>query len=238
MTAPPPATGPFAGRPYASDLALGATGLLRDFNAAGVLVPADVHVASRLGALLGEADERVLLAVALTVRATRTGSVVLDLARAATQTAANPDDADGGPGVAAALPWPEIEGWIAACAVSPLTSGATPAARLRGSRLWLARYDAQEHQVAAELRSRTAECPDDLDLDLLRAGLARLFPKKADADQRTAAAVCALARVSVLAGGPGTGKTTTVSKVLALLKEQHPGWRVALAMTRLIVPVS
>ncbi len=35
--------------------------------------------------------------------------------------------------------------------------------------------------------------------------------------------------MSVLAGGPGTGKTTTVSRLLALLREQHPDWRIALA---------
>ena len=35
--------------------------------------------------------------------------------------------------------------------------------------------------------------------------------------------------MSVLAGGPGTGKTTTVSRLLALLREQHPEWRIALA---------
>ena len=33
----------------------------------------------------------------------------------------------------------------------------------------------------------------------------------------------------MLAGGPGTGKTTTVSRLLALLREQHPEWRIALA---------
>jgi exodeoxyribonuclease V alpha subunit len=95
--------------------------------------------------------------------------------------------------------------------------------------LWLARYDAQEQQVVDELRARTADLPDDLELAVLRTGLDRLFPRTDDADQRLGAAVCALARVSVLAGGPGTGKTTTVSKVLALLREQHPTWRVALA---------
>jgi exodeoxyribonuclease V alpha subunit len=41
--------------------------------------------------------------------------------------------------------------------------------------------------------------------------------------------VCALARVSVLAGGPGTGKTTTVARLLGLLREQHPEERIALA---------
>lgn len=223
---------PRAPSPYAVDLALGARGLLARFNAAAVLAPADVHVATRLGALLGETDERVLLAVALTVRATRSGSVVTDLREVAATTTANPDDADGGPDVAGELPWPDVEDWVAACAASALTSAPDeePApVRQRGSRLWLARYDAQEQQVADELLARTADLPDDLDPDVLRAGLDRLFPAPGDADQRAAAAVCALARVSVLAGGPGTGKTTTVSRLLALLKEQHPQWRIALA---------
>ena len=46
---------------------------------AGVFEPADVHVAQRLTALGGEADERVALAVALVVRALRGGSVCVDL---------------------------------------------------------------------------------------------------------------------------------------------------------------
>ena len=48
-----------------------------------VLAAADVHVAQRIGALAGETDDRVLLAVALAVRAVRTGSVCLDLATVA-----------------------------------------------------------------------------------------------------------------------------------------------------------
>ena len=38
--------------------------------------------------------------------------------------------------------------------------------------------------------------------------------------QRMAAATAVLRRVSVIAGGPGTGKTTTVARVLALLEAQ------------------
>jgi len=68
---------------YDATLARRATGLLREFNAAGVLTAADVHVAQRLGQHGVEDDEQVLLAVALTVRGTRHGSVVLDLATAA-----------------------------------------------------------------------------------------------------------------------------------------------------------
>ena len=66
----------------------------------------------------------------------------------------------------------------------------------------------------------------DIDLALLRAGLATLFrevdPKSADPDhlQPLAAAAAVLRRVSVIGGGPGTGKTTTVARLLALLDQQ------------------
>src|SRR5687767_2942103 len=66
--------------PYDHRFALGASGLLGAFNGAGVLVAADVHVATRLGRLGGEADEAVLLALALAVRGVRLGSVCVELA--------------------------------------------------------------------------------------------------------------------------------------------------------------
>ncbi|WP_298802743.1 exodeoxyribonuclease V subunit alpha [uncultured Pseudokineococcus sp.] len=230
-----------SGDPRAGDLALRASGLLRDFNRAGLLHAADVHVARRLGALAGEEDEAVLLAAALVVRSTRQGSVVVDLATARDTTAADDVDdeaddgapstaegaADGGAaggGAADAVVWPG-EDWAARVAASPLADGPL---RVEGGRVWLGRYRDQEELVARELATRAADVPDDLDAGVLRRALDRLFDR-ADADQREAAAGCALARVSVLAGGPGTGKTTTVSKVVALLREQHPTWRVALA---------
>jgi exodeoxyribonuclease V alpha subunit len=56
-----------------------------------------------------------------------------------------------------------------------------------------------------------------------------LAPGEADR-QQLAAAVSALGSVTVLAGGPGTGKTTTVARLLALLRDQPgPALRVALA---------
>ena len=50
-----------------------ASGLLATFNQAGVLRPADVHTAQALGRMGREDDERVLLALALAVRALRNG---------------------------------------------------------------------------------------------------------------------------------------------------------------------
>ena len=57
--------------PYEARIAAGASGLLREFNRAGVLSAADVHVSRRLATLGSEADETVLLAVALAGRAPR-----------------------------------------------------------------------------------------------------------------------------------------------------------------------
>ncbi|MGH8868431.1 MAG: exodeoxyribonuclease V subunit alpha [Actinomycetes bacterium] len=216
---------------YDASRALRADGLLGTFNRAGILSAADVHVGRRLGAIGGEEDEAVLLAVALAVRSTRHGSVVLDLATAEATTSADDEEHDGEPGEDGeptaddvGLVWPED--WVARCAASPLAGGPL---RMHGSRVWLARYWDQEEQVARELLERSAVRPDDLDLEVLAAGLDRLFAVRADDDQRLAAACCALSRVSVLAGGPGTGKTTTVGRLLALLREQYPSWRIALA---------
>jgi exodeoxyribonuclease V alpha subunit len=213
---------------YEASLALRATGLLAAFNHGGILSAADVHVADRLGAIGGESDDAVLLAAALVVRSTRHGSVVLDLATAEETTSpdVDADDAEA-PAVDVPLDWPGHD-WVARVADSPLVGDGAPL-RMAGSRVWLARYWDQEEQVARELRERCASQPDDLDLVVLAAGLDRLFVAGEDDDQRSAAETCARSRVSVLAGGPGTGKTTTVSRLLALLREQHPGCRVALA---------
>ena len=62
-----------AADPADARLALRASGVLAEFNRAGVLTAADVHVAMRLGALAGVADEAVLLAAALAVRGAAPG---------------------------------------------------------------------------------------------------------------------------------------------------------------------
>ncbi|MFZ0041633.1 MAG: hypothetical protein WAK93_10020, partial [Solirubrobacteraceae bacterium] len=93
-----------------------ASGLLKEFNQAGVLSAADVHVARRLGALAGEDDEIALLAVALAVRAPRLGHVHVDLRRIRDTAAVDAED----PVDLEALAWPEAKPWLERVAVSPL----------------------------------------------------------------------------------------------------------------------
>jgi hypothetical protein len=95
---------------FDSTLALAATGILRDFNRAGVILAADVHVASRLTMLLAESNESVALACALVARAVRAGSICLDL------TEVRDEVGDDG----AELTWPALDEWLAALAASSL----------------------------------------------------------------------------------------------------------------------
>lgn len=197
--------------PFDTRLALGATGLLRAFNVAGVLSAADVHVAQRLGRLGAEGDEAVLLAAAFAARAPRSAHVCVDLATVRERVAVDTDL----PVDVRALPWPE--GWLERVAASVLVGGPL---QLDGTRLYLDRYWREERQVAADLRARGGLEAPEVDEALLSAGLSRLFGTDAGDLQRLAAATAVSRRFAVVAGGPGTGKTTTVARVLALLHEQ------------------
>ena len=102
---------------------------------------------------------------------------------------------------------------------------------LDGRRLYLGKYWHFEQQVSDALRERMT-LVDNLDRTRLAQGLDRLFgdPQEDPIDwQRVAAAIAVSRRFVVISGGPGTGKTTTVVKVLALLLEQDPTLRIALA---------
>jgi exodeoxyribonuclease V alpha subunit len=221
--------------PTSRRLALRATGLLRAFNEAGVIEAADVHVAARLGELGQEPDEQVLLATALTVRAARSGAVCVDLATV------HDSASEAEPGAAATLPWPEPSGWQAAVEHSALAR--LGVLRVDHGLLYLDRHWREEKQVCEDLLRRLElDRPDlergpALDEGRLAAAAARLFPASPTdtwAEQRMAALAAARRWTTVLTGGPGTGKTTTVARMLALAAEQfeaHHGQppRIALA---------
>lgn len=198
-------------------IAADTTGLLRDFNHGGVLDAADVHAAQRITALADEPDETVELALALTVRALRNGSVCLDLSAVAADTDA-PE-----------LAWPEPVAWLAAVRGSRLVD--KQVLRIYQDRLvYLDRYWREEEQVCADLLALSAPGTAPAELP----GFERLFPAGRFDEQRAAAEIALSQPVTVLTGGPGTGKTTTVARLLALVAEQaelsgKAGLRIALA---------
>jgi exodeoxyribonuclease V alpha subunit len=209
--------------PFDVRLARAAPGPLRAFNDAGVLSSADVHVARRLARIGGcEGDDAVLLALALAARAPRLGHVLVDLATIRDTVAVDteePIDLD-------ALPWPDVAGWRDAVAACPLVGDADDRPlRLEGTALYLDRYWREERAVAGALRARAgtpAAMAADADADALDAALSRL-------DAGDAGAAAARGRLAVIAGGPGTGKTTMVARVVALLATLGEARLVALA---------
>ncbi|WP_322025318.1 AAA family ATPase [Burkholderia sp. BCC1977] len=103
----------------------------------------------------------------------------------------------------------------------------------RHDHLYLSRYFDYERRLADALvaQAGVAAPGDALAPGRLRDSLARYFgPATGDVDwQRVAAIVALTGRVTIVSGGPGTGKTTTVVGVLACLLDAHPGLRIALA---------
>ncbi|KAA0020076.1 exodeoxyribonuclease V subunit alpha [Antrihabitans cavernicola] len=211
-----------------------ATGLLRTFNEAGVLAAADVHVALRLAKLTGEDSEPVLLATAMTVRAVRAGSVCLDLRRLRDVTIDEESGVDDDQVDLSTLPWPELDDVIAALRKSRLVIGG-PAGPLRplrlvdtaeGELLYLDRYFRQEQTIRHALDARASVQPT-VDARVVYEKLAELFvdpsgtQTSAPDRQRIAAAVAATRWTTVIAGGPGTGKTHTIARILALLVAEH-----------------
>ena len=101
---------------------------------------------------------------------------------------------------------------------------------LADTRLYLRRYFDSEQRVATAIRARLQPVSPDSTDAALRTGLQQLFDAP-DATstaahnsqpdwQRVACAIAARSRFSIITGGPGTGKTTTVVRLLALLQTQ------------------
>ena len=103
---------------------------------------------------------------------------------------------------------------------------------LEAGALYLARLHSYEQALAEALTARAATTLlPDAALEARASRLARLFPSEEDPDwQRVAAATALDRRLAVIAGGPGTGKTTTVARLLVLLLEgAEDGVRIRLA---------
>lgn len=116
---------------------------------------------------------------------------------------------------------PSLQQWLRVLQSSTVVTdpGGSAPLVLDNGLLYLARYHHYESQVALEIARRSM--PQDIDEQWLALRLQHYFPvqEKSFDGQKLAAAIALTRRFSLIAGGPGTGKTTTVVKVLALLRE-------------------
>lgn len=108
---------------------------------------------------------------------------------------------------------------------------------LAGSRLYLRKFWRYEQEIAQALQLRlNAPAPIALEASIYRAMIDPLFPNSEVGVnwQKVACALASRNRVTIITGGPGTGKTTTVVRLLALLQQiqsqaQEPMLRIRLA---------
>lgn len=105
----------------------------------------------------------------------------------------------------------------------------TPLVRRADGSVALFRDDVAERSLARALRAMVEDVREGAVADGTREAFARLFPEAPPEGAALAAVAALRSRLTVITGGPGTGKTTTVVRILALLLSEDPSLRVAIA---------
>lgn len=178
------------------------------------------------------ADPLVLAAAVLAAHAVTQGHAGLCLAEAAS-VLAEPVEAD----------WPSLAQWQAALAGSRwvdagctalATSGQAAVLVLEEGLVYLRRYREFERRLAQGLQRIGSHRLPAGDAAALAEVFARLFPSPAGDRQALAAAMALRHPLMLVTGGPGTGKTTTIARLLVLLTAQAraagaPALRIGLA---------
>ncbi len=104
------------------------------------------------------------------------------------------------------------------------------------NKLYLARYWKYENDLAKNIIKRSQQPGTIIDPSKLSAIIARIFSNSNDSHQipdwqQIAVTVAAKRPFQVITGGPGTGKTTTVISLLAILLEMNPNANLAITLT-------
>jgi exodeoxyribonuclease V alpha subunit len=185
----------------------------------------DVHFACFLLSKASQATQLLGLAAAGVSQATAQGHVCLDLRQ----------------GLHELFQWleetpPELPAWRTGLLQSGVVGRPgdyQPLILDEQDRLYLHRYWDYEQRLAQGLLQRAQDRIAGVDRAQLALDLARLFPLQDPGKvnwQKIAAATALLRSLTVISGGPGTGKTTTVTKILALLRNQPGGQALRIAL--------
>jgi exodeoxyribonuclease V alpha subunit len=198
-------------------------------RACGVLSSTDLLVVDAVADRFGEANADVLLGLALAVRAPRAGHVGVHLQtiseRVNDERVGHPTP-DANPDLEPAPDWPEdLAGWEAAVLASPMVGGPQDLGRPfvhqpldDGTTLIMSRRMWREQERLAEAVSALATGAPELQLsdEVVHTRVADLFDDVSSQGAR-AVSVAASRRLTVVTGGPGTGKTYSIKRLLALL---------------------
>jgi len=188
----------------------------------GLFSHLDIHFARLMSKLVQNDKEEIFLAAAVLSHYHRQGHICLDLSKAGEKY---PN-----------LTLPELREWLTKLKKSDVIGSSgeyKPLILDDKSRLYLYRYWFYQDKLAELIRKRVENDIKNIDYDLLEKGLQRLFPNNQDDEtdwQKIAAFTAVTKRFCVISGGPGTGKTSTVAKILALIIEQAKGEKLQIAL--------
>jgi exodeoxyribonuclease V alpha subunit len=196
--------------------------VLGPFIEAGLFGEYEVQFAAGVLRLQPGLGHEELLALAVAARAPRFGHVCTPLDAMAVRLAElDGEEADN-------LPWPSADAWAASLTRSSIvsvvaepTTGPLRPLVWDGDRLYLHRYWHYELAIADDLLRRCVPADpahptgSGLHADAVDRVLDSLFGTDARDLQRLAARRALDPGVSIIAGGPGTGKTYTVARLLA-----------------------
>ncbi len=99
------------------------------------------------------------------------------------------------------------------------------------NRLYLQRYWYHEQRVIEQLKKRATESVGNVDLTKAATILKELFSDSLQSEQAVAVATSLINPLTIITGGPGTGKTYTVLRLMTLLQqiEDREPYRIAIA---------
>jgi exodeoxyribonuclease V alpha subunit len=190
----------------------------------------DIHFARLIVRLSDKEDEDVFLAASLVSRATGEGHVCLDLSTVEGRPLIT--DESGTEDVVS----PTLEVWrkkLDSSNVVGRPGDDRPLILDDRSRLYLYRYWDYENILANKISERVVSKIEAVDLPLLKDGLSKFFSPLENGQtdwQKLAAFVCVLKKFCVVSGGPGTGKSTLIARIIALILEQRKGSEMRIAI--------
>ena len=179
----------------------------------------DVHFAKFVTSFDKSDNPDIFLAAAFVSRATGDGDGYLDLnsiARKPILLDINGEDR---------FKIPKLSEWLKTLSQSQVVGRPgefCPMILDEKNRLYLYRYWDYENRLSSTIKSRIKEDIQGIDRSILKDSLIRLFPNNGIDEfnwHKVAGVIAAFKKFCVITGGPGTGKTFTTAKILALLLE-------------------
>jgi len=184
-----------------------------------IFTPLDIHFARFMERLCGGDAPELSLAAALVSSYTRKGHICLDLSSMAGKPLLETMKEGN------SIVCPQLNHWCGRLRESMVvgTPGQYKPLILNDRcRLYLFRYWDYQQKLTDFIKRHVREDGEDIHISSMKERLKRLFPTNEPEEmdwQKVAAVTAAMKPFCVVSGGPGTGKTTTVAKILALLLE-------------------